>query len=126
MILSQFKVTVILIAVLMVVCIEAKAVGALQPPNPALRGFVEGCEDKPQPCWYGIVPGVTDPIITLTRIGHYRVEHPENPGAPLVLGKSVTDCNVDITMKDDGQEVDFFFIEGNCDLRLGDVLTIIG
>jgi hypothetical protein len=35
------------------------AIGTTQPPNPALRGFVEGCEDKPQPCWYGIVPGVT-------------------------------------------------------------------
>jgi hypothetical protein len=33
--------------------------GGTQPPNPALRGFVEGCEGKPQPCWYGIMPGVT-------------------------------------------------------------------
>jgi hypothetical protein len=37
----------------------ARAIGTTQPPNPALRGFVEGCEDKPQPCWYGIVPGIT-------------------------------------------------------------------
>jgi hypothetical protein len=27
--------------------------------NPALRGFVEGCEGKSLPCWYGIVPGIT-------------------------------------------------------------------
>jgi hypothetical protein len=39
--------------------LTARALGNTQPPNPALRGFVEGCEDKPQPCWYGIVPGVT-------------------------------------------------------------------
>jgi hypothetical protein len=57
---SQFKVTLILVALLMVVSMGAKVVGALQPPNPALRGFVEGCEGQPQPCWYGIVPGVTD------------------------------------------------------------------
>ena len=40
--------------------IIARVLGAAQPPNPALRGFVEGCEGKPQPCWYGILPGVTD------------------------------------------------------------------
>jgi hypothetical protein len=37
----------------------ARALGSTQPPNPALEGFTTGCEDKPQPCWYGIVPGVT-------------------------------------------------------------------
>jgi hypothetical protein len=35
------------------------ALGGTQPPHPALRGFIEGCEGVPQPCWYGIVPGVT-------------------------------------------------------------------
>jgi hypothetical protein len=39
--------------------IAARALGTTQPPNPALAGFTEGCEGKPQPCWYGIVPGVT-------------------------------------------------------------------
>ncbi|MEO8608336.1 MAG: hypothetical protein ABI690_10660 [Chloroflexota bacterium] len=53
------KITLVLVAVLMIVSVGAKAVGALQPLNPALRGFVEGCEGQPQPCWYGIVPGVT-------------------------------------------------------------------
>lgn len=36
----------------------ARSVGGTQPLNPALHGFTEGCEDKPQPCWYGIVPDV--------------------------------------------------------------------
>jgi hypothetical protein len=35
------------------------ALGSLQPLNPALAGFDIGCEDKPQPCWHGIVPGFT-------------------------------------------------------------------
>jgi hypothetical protein len=39
--------------------LTARAIGTTQPTNPALRGFIEGCENKPQPCWYGIVPGVT-------------------------------------------------------------------
>jgi hypothetical protein len=33
--------------------------GSSQPPQPVLAGFSEGCHDMPQPCWYGIVPGVT-------------------------------------------------------------------
>lgn len=47
-------------AVCLTIMLTARAIGTNQPPNPALRGFVEGCEDKPQPCWYGIVPGVTN------------------------------------------------------------------
>jgi hypothetical protein len=35
------------------------ALGSAQPPNPALEGFIIGCEGRPQPCWYGIMPGVT-------------------------------------------------------------------
>lgn len=39
--------------------LAARTLGTTQLPNPALRGFTEGCEGQPQPCWYGIVPGVT-------------------------------------------------------------------
>jgi hypothetical protein len=122
----SLKVMLELVAALMMVSIGAKAVGALQPPNPALRGFVEGCMDQPQPCWYGVVPGKTIPPDTLTHLGHYRVESPGSTGGPVIFGKSVTNCNVDITLKDNGEEVDFYFIEGNCNLRLGDLLPILG
>ncbi len=44
---------------LTVTSLAARILGSTQPPNPALRGFTEGCEDQPQPCWYGVVPGVT-------------------------------------------------------------------
>lgn len=30
-----------------------------QPPHPALLGFDVDCESKPDPCWFGIVPGLT-------------------------------------------------------------------
>jgi hypothetical protein len=45
--------------VCLIFTLTARAIGTTQPPNPALRGFVEGCENKPQPCWFGIMPGVT-------------------------------------------------------------------
>jgi hypothetical protein len=59
MITNQFKASVVLVLILLIFSIAAKAVGTLQPPNPALEGFTAGCEDKPFLCWYGIVPGVT-------------------------------------------------------------------
>jgi len=37
----------------------ARTVGKGQPPNPATAGFTQGCDAKPQPCWYGVVPGIT-------------------------------------------------------------------
>jgi hypothetical protein len=49
----------VVVLIFTALAVIARSIGALQPPNPALRGFIEGCEDKPQPCWYGIVPGVT-------------------------------------------------------------------
>ena len=56
---NQLKISVVFITLFLAANIAAKAIGSLQSPNPALKGFTEGCENKPQPCWYGIVPGVT-------------------------------------------------------------------
>jgi hypothetical protein len=59
LLIPQFKVSLTFVAILLTISMAAKAIGSFQPPNPALSGFIEGCEDKLQPCWYGIVPGVT-------------------------------------------------------------------
>lgn len=40
--------------------VVARVVGFAQPSNAATLGFIEGCNGKPQPCWYGVVPGVTN------------------------------------------------------------------
>jgi hypothetical protein len=53
------KLSMPLLVLFTVVGLAAPAVGGTQPTHPALWGFTEGCEGKPQPCWYGIVPGVT-------------------------------------------------------------------
>jgi hypothetical protein len=58
-ILTRLKIIVYLITLFLSFNIAAKAVGSVQPPNAILRGFIENCEDKPQPCWFGIMPGVT-------------------------------------------------------------------
>jgi hypothetical protein len=65
----------ILALIFLIFLLTARAIGTTRPPNPALRGFVEGCEDKPQPCWYGIVPGVTtveEALHTMEVMGYPR------------------------------------------------------
>src|SRR5262245_35743303 len=37
----------------------ALVVGMQHPTHRALDGFTVGCAGRPQPCWYGIVPGLT-------------------------------------------------------------------
>lgn len=50
---------VFIILLLTVVNLAARALGTLSPPNPILRRFTVGCEGQAQPCWNGIIPGVT-------------------------------------------------------------------
>lgn len=47
------------IALFTLIVFVCRAVGGFQPPNPALAGFTEGCAGQSQPCWYGIVPGIS-------------------------------------------------------------------
>jgi hypothetical protein len=51
----HLKLTAPIVLLFLALSLVARAMGSTQPPNPALRGFIEGCEDKPQPCWYGII-----------------------------------------------------------------------
>jgi hypothetical protein len=53
------RLTATLMLLFILANLALSALGSTQPIHPALRGFVEGCEGVPQPCWYGIVPGVT-------------------------------------------------------------------
>ncbi len=61
-----FRLIPAFVAVFGVLTLTARAVGALQPPHPALAGFTEGCLN--QPCWYGIVPGTTTAAEAIDRM----------------------------------------------------------
>jgi hypothetical protein len=61
MFLLSLKLLSFLACILLALSVAARTLGAAQPFHPVLRGFVEDCDDKPQPCWYGIVPGETTP-----------------------------------------------------------------
>jgi hypothetical protein len=56
------------IVVIFALALTARALGGTQPPNLALRGFIEGCEGKSQPCWYGLVPGETSYAEVVARL----------------------------------------------------------
>ncbi len=53
------KLALALILITGLMAVTAPAIGTAQPPNPALQAFTTGCEDVPQPCWFGVIPGKT-------------------------------------------------------------------
>jgi hypothetical protein len=131
-ILARLKSSVYLVAILLMVSVAAKAVGSLQPINPALRGFVEGCEDKPQPCWYGIVPGKTrseDGQKILEKEGYQQ-----SPTASFI-SSFLTTANPPVCKKivflegglPDGNMVAFTIVLSQCSgLKSGDLMSILG
>lgn len=64
----------VLLGACMLATVAARSLGGTQPANPTFRGFVTDCIDQPQPCWYGIKPGVTgiqDAGAVLEMMGYY-------------------------------------------------------
>jgi hypothetical protein len=53
----------IFILPLMAFSLVARALGDTQSASTILDGFTVGCQGKPQPCWYGIVPHQTSVLI---------------------------------------------------------------
>ena len=51
--------SILLWLLFMALNLTVRAWGSTQPPLPALQPFQQGCEDKPRPCWYGVIPGIT-------------------------------------------------------------------
>jgi hypothetical protein len=120
--------SILLMVVFTALTMAARALGITRPFNPALAGFSEGCQDKPQPCWHGIVPGVTpmeEAEATLIRQG-YRIDRPNEGGGEAIRVTSDFQCTVILYGDHLTKEVDFFDFRGDCDLRLGDMLAFLG
>lgn len=99
----------------------ARAIGTTQPPKLALSGFVEGCENKPQPCWYGIVPGVTTVGGTLQKLEIVGYRQSEN--YLLLPPNANTYC--DVTLHSDQEEnllVSEDAVIGDLQLSCGEIL----
>jgi hypothetical protein len=77
-----------------VLSLTARAFGSTQRPNLTLLGFTESCEDVPQPCWHGIVPGVSEWDVAnemIQRLGYEIAEEKFIPGnQSVVIYRSAT------------------------------------
>ena len=75
-----FKLALSIALLLSATSLAATVLGTAQPPNPILRGFTEDCEDRPQPCWNGIMPGQTDVATAQNRLESkgYKLDHAES------------------------------------------------
>ncbi len=127
----MYRVSILVITGFTALTIAARTVGTAQPSNPALAGFTEGCENKPQPCWYGIVPGLTtvdEASVILASIGYLRgpffffsphlnlVGPVEQMPQGIYLRYSVTDTNAVI----------YSISLSDWDVTLGDLMSVLG
>jgi len=68
------KLATILTLVLGVTNLAARSYGTFQSPNLLFDGFRIGCEEKPQPCWHGILIGkahVEDAVNILSKLDYH-------------------------------------------------------
>lgn len=107
--------------------LAARALGSTQPPNPALRGFTEGCDGKPQPCWYGIVPGQTILSVaeqTVIQQGYQtRINHSDR--SIEFTGNDVNDFGRIILWRSEGH-VEAVSLLYPTYMRLGDAMAGLG
>jgi hypothetical protein len=122
------KLSMPLLIVFTVVGLAARAVGTTQPTHPALRGFTEGCEGKPQPCWYGIVPGMTsmaDGRAGLLRAG-YRIDKDSDSTVTFLPPADSMLTYAAITKQVQSDRIGTAFLWPNGDFRLGDAIFLWG
>jgi hypothetical protein len=85
----------------------ARVLGATQAPISPIQAFTTGCENQPQPCWFGVRMGVTTQDELLKRMAFAG---PPNEGRELVgegllfsydLAPPWPYCNAVFTVKDE-------------------------
>lgn len=131
--------TVTLTALTFALALTARAWGETQPPHPALRGFVDGCEGKPQPCWYGITTRPSN-LVSLEIAESYLIQEGyldvydgvtlderQYPYRVYQQSDAPQTCDANLTYQPVTQEV--IYVGLNCNgksLRIGDLLLIWG
>lgn len=86
------KLAFLFVLVLSTTGLAARNLSSTQPLNAIMREFVDGCENQPQPCWQGIVPGATTveaATALLTSRGYVVIE---TTSAQLTVRKSDAAC----------------------------------
>jgi hypothetical protein len=125
----QFKLSAYLVAMLLTLNIAAKTIGSLQPPNPAMKGFTEGCDNKPQPCWYGIVPGETKPNEAKQKLQEYGLALRYETSMELTYTEPLSSCSVSLTFQESVRNYSHVFRVSffQCQLlHAGDIMLLPG
>jgi hypothetical protein len=111
----------------LILSIAARTLGNTQESNPILRGFIEGCEEKPQPCWHGITPkitGVVEARHILADTGYTEFTSPL-PTFPFAYeGPDNIEVYFDSTYGSTVDRLDLLFRDTT--LPIGDVMSILG
>ncbi len=125
------KLSLLVTFILTLTNLTARIFGSTQPYNSAMRGFSEGCQDQPQPCWYGIIPDKTsfDDAVHLIRDHDLPVnKSPNETDFPAAIIKAdFMDCEVELFRSDKDASLFGGFYFQNCQtLKLGDILNQMG
>lgn len=90
-----------------------------------------GCNGQTQPCWYGIIPGVTtieDAKQTIQEVAyHYRTMTTREGGEKvwtMVYGSQISDCSVQIQHR--GTRINMITLTECSDVRMGDLMQTLG
>lgn len=123
------KLTFISLTCVTLFAFGARAWGNEQPPNPDLAGFSESCEGQTQPCWQGLVVGVTsvpEAQRILTSFG-YTPSHRSSYG--IITFERIPNqiqCDIQVSYTDSTGPIQLLIFE-NCDgLQFGDFENWLG
>jgi hypothetical protein len=129
------RLSILFIALFSLIGAAAMALGSTQPIHPALRGFIEGCEGVPQPCWYGIVldPETIDTaemvnIELLLRNLGFEISSGTGFGEAVITAAPLQShqCQIDISIITPQNQVYLIEFSSCPHILLGDVLWLFG
>jgi hypothetical protein len=100
-----------------------------QTPHPALTGFQAGCTKQPQPCWQGLIVGVTrvaEAQRILLGLG-YTASHRSSYGI-ITYSRipAFINCDIQVGYNDSTGPIQLLIFENCSGLRLGDFENWLG
>lgn len=125
---SRLFVKPVLLATLMFLLfsLTARALGSTQAPNPALTGFHLGCEGQPQPCWYGITPGLTTVDEAAQMLNYQSLEISGRYRSVWTLIYRENSLNCSAQIRHEHSVIHSITISGCSGVLLGDLVIALG
>jgi hypothetical protein len=100
----------------------SSALGRFRPNNPVLDGIYQGCENQPQPCWYGIRPGKTALEDALRIVGQTQFVKMDKNDSVVTLVYPNANMRCGVELRSEAGIVDTVTIINCLDKQMGDVV----